>query len=277
MRLASYECQGVIGFGKVTGYSIEPMHSPALPDLKAWLVDGKGAQAAAPIPLSSVNLLPPIPNPGKILCVATNFIEADQAEKPRPLYPLLFTRFADSLVGHGMGLQMPGETEKFDFEGELAVIIGKPGRHIPEADAMDHVAGYTCFNDGTVRDWQKHSSQFTAGKNFYQSGSLGPWLVTRDEIPDVAAMQLVARVNGVRMQNIGMDRMIFDIPWLIAYCSRFTPLSAGDVIATGTPTGFGSSRNPPQFLAEGDLVDVEISGIGTLSNRVTRAPSSIIS
>lgn len=271
MRLASYEQGGSTGFGRLEADRIVPLHSPAVPDLKSWLGQRSLAATGPALPLEAVRLLPPVPQPGKILCVATNFIEPGQEDRPRPGYPLLFSRFADTVVGHGAALEMPVDSAQFDYEGELAVIIGKPGRHIAESEALEHVAGYTCFNDGTARDWQKHSSQFTAGKNFYHSGSLGPWMVCRDALPDLAQLQLQTRVNGVQTQAIGLDRMIFGLPWLIAYVSRFTPLAPGDVIATGTPTGFGSSRVPPQFLAEGDVIEVEISGLGILRNTVRRA------
>ncbi len=215
-----------------------------------------------------VDWLPPVVAPGKIFCVATNFREPANANKPMPDYPLLFTRFSDSLVGHGKPLKKPAVSAQYDFEGELALIICRPGFRIPQAEAMRHVAGYACFNDGSLRDWQKHSSQFTPGKNFFASGSFGPALVTIDEIADFAALRLETRLNGKVMQSIGMDAMIFSPAWLIAYVSTFTPLAPGDVIVTGTPSGFGSSRVPQCFLAPGDEVEVEISGIGLLRNRV---------
>lgn len=217
-----------------------------------------------------VDFLPPVLSPGKIFCVATNFREPTLPDRPAPEYPLLFTRFADTLVGHGQPLRKPDESDRHDFEGELAVVIGKPGFRITRESALAHVAGYSCFNDGSIRDWQKHSTQFTPGKNFFASGSFGPALVTADGI-DPAALRLTTRMNGVVMQQIGMDRMIFGIDWLIAYVSAFAPLAPGDVIVTGTPTGFGSSRTPPRFLTPGDVVEVEITGIGTLRNAVVAA------
>ena len=275
MRLASFEHAGKRGYGAVREDRVirldQTPESP--PTLAGYIARHCGAWPTLlahegptdeSIALDMVRLLPPIPQPGKILCVATNFREG----KPDPEYPLVFTRFAETLVGHGDALLKPAVSDRYDFEGELGVVIGKPGHKIPRERALDHVAGYTCFNDGSVRDWQKHSTQFTPGKNFYRSGSMGPFLVTPDEIADFAAIDLQTRVNGVVKQQISMGSMIFDVAWLIAYFSTFTPLAVGDVIATGTPSGFGSTRTPPEFLAEGDRIDVEISGIGTLSNSV---------
>lgn len=272
MRLATFKKDEQIGYGicqdgviHVLGWGL---------GMKGLLGQSAADLAKAPvldrIDLAGVTLLPPVPDAGKIFCVATNFHEPAREGKPLPSYPLLFTRFADSLVGQGADLISPPESKVYDFEGEVAVVIGKAGHRIPRETAMEHVAGYSCFNDGSVRDWQKHSTQFTPGKNFWQSGSFGPWLVTKDEIPDPSVLHLVTRVNGVTKQEIGLDKLIFDIPWLIAYISTFSPLAPGDVIVTGTPSGFGSTRQPPEFLSIGDLVEVDVSGIGTLSNRVAK-------
>lgn len=275
MRFVSFEHHGIEGYGKVVDDRIVALSSlPDAPvDLKTalggWLHSEGVASAQGPlIPLGEVDLLPPIANPGKVICVATNFHEPSREGKPDPEYPLTFVRFAESFTGHGQRLIKPAVSECYDFEGELAVVIGKPGHRISRGDAMDHVAGYTCLNDGSVRDWQKHSTQFTAGKNFFQSGSMGPWLVTADEVGDPSGLALQTRVNGRVMQQIGMDAMIFDIPWLISYFSTFTPLATGDVIATGTPSGFGSSRQPPEFRRAGDIVEVDIAGVGLLRNEI---------
>lgn len=276
VRLASFEIDGERGYGALEGDGVLRLGTDAgaPPDLKAYLERHHGAwprpASGDALPLASLRLLPPVPNPGKVFCVATNFHEPARAGKPDPDYPLLFTRIAAAQVGHGAPILKPAVSETFDFEGELAVVIGRAGRKIPLDAAMAHVAGYACFNDGSVRDWQKHSSQFTPGKNFARSGAFGPVLVTADEIPDPARLSLETRVNGVRKQAIGMRDMIFSIAWLISYCSTFAPLEPGDVIATGTPSGFGSSRNPPEFLAPGDLVEVEIPGVGLLANRVAQ-------
>ncbi|WP_016746917.1 fumarylacetoacetate hydrolase family protein [Rhizorhabdus wittichii] len=275
MRLVSCEIDGEPAYGLLVGDRIARLDaSPgAAPDLKSFIAAAHAAgwppmAAEADIPLDQVRLLPPIPNPDKVLCVATNFREPAREGKPEPEYPLVFTRFANSFTGHGQPLAKPDRSEAYDFEGELAVVIGKGGHRIPASEAMAHVGGYCCLNDGSVRDWQKHSTQFTPGKNFHRSGSFGPWIVTADEIPDPTVLTLQTRVNGVVKQRIGIDRMIFDIPWLIAYFSTFTPLVPGDVIATGTPSGFGSSRTPPEYLSIGDAIEVEIGGIGILRNIV---------
>jgi 2-keto-4-pentenoate hydratase/2-oxohepta-3-ene-1,7-dioic acid hydratase in catechol pathway len=257
---------GILREGKLHEIASNPRDPAAIGGLLA-------NPAAAPttgaiFDLDKVDWLPPVVAPGKIFCVATNFREPANIDKPLPDYPLLFTRFSDSLVGHGKPLQKPAVSAQYDFEGELALIIGRPGFRIPQAEAARHVAGYSCFNDGSLRDWQKHSSQFTPGKNFFSSGSFGPALVTTDEIADFAGLRLETRVNGKVMQSIGMGTMIFSPAWLIAYVSTFTPLAAGDVIVTGTPSGFGSSRTPQRFLSPGDEVEVEITGIGLLRNRV---------
>lgn len=274
MRLVSFELDGLIGYGAVEGDEILRLDTcpDSPPGLRAWLAaassDDTTSKGGERLLLRDVRLLPPVPDPGKIFCIATNFHEPAREGKLDPEYPLLFTRFADSLVGHDAPLVKPAETERFDFEGEVAVVIGKPGRRIPRESAMAHVAGYACFNDGSVRDWQKHSTQFTPGKNFQRSGAFGPWLVTCDEVPDPAVLSLETRVNGVAKQAISLDRFIFDIPWLISYISTFSPLGSGDVIVTGTPSGFGSTRQPPEFLHDGDVVEVEVAGLGTLRNRV---------
>ena len=271
MKIVRFESQDDSGYGVVTPAGIVPVGQATGPDtfvaalIAARQVSVSGAGDA--LPLDAVRLRPIVPDSAKILCVATNFRE----DKPAPDYPLTFTRFADSLVGHGEDLLKPAVSDRYDFEGELAVVIGKAGHRISRQSALDHIAGYVCFNDGSVRDWQKHSSQFIPGKNFHRSGSMGPWLVTPDEAGPFADIRLQTRVNGVVKQEIGMDRMIFDVSWLISYFSTFTPLSPGDVIATGTPSGFGSTRVPPEFLSDGDVVEIEISGVGTLHNTVRTA------
>lgn len=278
MKFASFEIDGESGYGLVSGDKIVRLDGdPNAPtDLKTFLGQRSltGCMQINPgveLDLASVRLLPPIPNPGKVICVATNFHEPARHGQPDPEYPLLFTRFAESLTGHESPLMKPSVSERFDFEGEVAVVIGRAGYRIPPEAAMDHVAGYSCFNDGSVRDWQKHSSQFTAGKNFWRSGGFGPWLVCTDEIPDPSQLNLETRVNGAVKQSVALDRFIFDIPWLIAYITTFTPLAPGDVIVTGTPSGFGSSRQPAEFLSDGDVVEVEVAGLGTLRNTVRQA------
>jgi 2-keto-4-pentenoate hydratase/2-oxohepta-3-ene-1,7-dioic acid hydratase in catechol pathway len=188
--------------------------------------------------------------------------------RPEEAHPTIFLRLADSQVAHKAELLRPRVSQALDYEGELAVIIGKAGRYVDEHEAMAHVAGYACYNDATLRDWQRHTHQFTPGKNFPQTGAFGPWMVTADEIEDPAALLLVTRVNSEVVQSASLSQLIFTIPRLIAYCSSFTPLTPGDVIATGTPGGVGFKRTPPLYLKPGDRVEVEISQVGRLENGV---------
>jgi 2-keto-4-pentenoate hydratase/2-oxohepta-3-ene-1,7-dioic acid hydratase in catechol pathway len=213
--------------------------------------------------LDDIRFLPVIPKPGKILCAGLNY-RSHVAEMGRelPKQPSMFARFVDTLVGHGGVMTRPSVSDHFDFEGELALVIGKGGRHIAPESALDHVAGYTCFVDGSVRDYQKFS--VTSGKNFPSTGPLGPWMVTTDEIDDPSRLTLTTRLNGQDVQHSTTDLLIYSVPQIIAFCSDFTPLSPGDVIATGTPEGVGHSRKPPLWMKPGDRLEVEIDGIGVL-------------
>jgi 2-keto-4-pentenoate hydratase/2-oxohepta-3-ene-1,7-dioic acid hydratase in catechol pathway len=246
------------------------------PSLKAMLeaqavVEAAKAATSAPrIPQADIAWLPVIPDPAKILCIGLNYeTHRQETGRAEAEYPAVFTRYPDSQLGHRGDIVRPQVSERLDYEGELAVIIGKPGRYISEADAMDHIAGYSCYNDGSVRDWQRHTHQFAPGKNFPLTGAFGPWLVTTDEVGDPARLTITTRVNEAVVQQAGIDQMIFPIARLIAYCSSFTPLAPGDVIATGTPGGVGDKRVPPLYLQPGDRVEVEIGGVGTLINGVT--------
>ena len=218
---------------------------------------------------SDITFLPVIPNPKKILCIGLNY-EKHRLETKREVsgYPTIFTRFPDTQVAHNEYLVKPSVSDRFDFEGELAVIIGKGGKNIQEMDAMNHVAGYSCYNDGSIRDWQKHTSQFIPGKNFPKTGAFGPSMVTRQSILDYKNLNIQTRLNGKIVQDACLDQLIFDIPRLIAYCSIFNCLSIGDVIVTGTPGGVGDRRDPPLYLKDGDKVEVEISEVGLLTNQV---------
>lgn len=230
------------------------------------------AGAAPDVALTDVALLPVIPDPAKILCVGVNYVAHREETGRKPVdHPTIFTRFADTLVAHGGNIVRPAVSKSLDFEGELAIIIGKGGRSISEADALDHVAGYACFNDGSVRDWQRHTQQFTPGKNFPSTGGFGPCLTTADEVADYRKLTLETRVNGQVMQSAGLDMLIFSLPAIIAYCSAFTALQPGDVIATGTPGGVGERRDPQAFLNPGDTVEVDIPGIGLLRNGVVES------
>ena len=232
-------------------------------------VSDAAANCDADMALDDVDFLPCVANPGKVLCIGVNYKKhVLEMGRELPEKPWVFVRFADSFVGHGAQLLRPAVSSEYDFEGELAVVIGRSAHRIAAADAYDYVAGYCCLNDGSVRDFQRHSGQFTAGKNFLRSGSMGPWLATKDEIPDPAALQLETRLNGETMQSSSTNDLIFDIPTLIEYCTTFTRLEPGDVIATGTPGGVGAARTPPVWLRPGDTLEVSISAIGTLRNTV---------
>jgi 2-keto-4-pentenoate hydratase/2-oxohepta-3-ene-1,7-dioic acid hydratase in catechol pathway len=218
-------------------------------------------------PFDEIDFLPVIPEPGRIVCIGLNYRDhVDEMAREMPPNPSLFAKWPDALVGHDQPIVRPLVSEHYDFEGELALIIGRGGRHIPEAEALDHIAGYSCFVDGSIRDFQRHS--VIAGKNFPGSGACGPWLVTADEIPDPSALQLTTTLNGHMVQQAGAEQLIYAIPTIIAYISTFTSLGPGDVIATGTPSGVGAGRTPPLWLRPGDELVVEISGIGRLRNRV---------
>jgi 2-keto-4-pentenoate hydratase/2-oxohepta-3-ene-1,7-dioic acid hydratase in catechol pathway len=247
------------------GYTLaEAISRGALERLGRWAVAGQRA-----MPLTSVAMLPVIPNPGKILCVGINYMgHVKETGRDVPQYPMLFTRFADSQTAHGSAIVRPTVSSHLDFEGELAVIIGKLAWRVKARDALTHVAGYSCYNDGTLRDWQRHTIQFTPGKNFPRTGGFGPWMVTPDEVGDVSALTLTTRLNGEVTQSAPLSDLIFNVPALIEYCSSFTVLRPGDVIVTGTPGGVGAFRQPPLWMKPGDLVEVEISKIGMLRNTI---------
>lgn len=277
MKLASFYLEGRDAFGIVADGFVSDLSGQApwtslkeaLPVLlkgQAW----RARQDTAPRqPLDSVRLLPPIPRPDKTLCVGFNYApHANEAGAEIPKYPSLFPRFWNAQVGHGASIVRPRISDQFDWEGELAVVIGHPGRHIPANSAMQHVAGYACFAENSIRDWQKHSAQVTPGKNFMSSGAFGPFLVTADEVPDPAQLEIRTRLNGEVVQEDTTASLVFPVPELIAYISAFTELAAGDVIATGTPAGIGLRRKPPRFMKAGDVLEVEISGLGILRNTV---------
>lgn len=273
MKLVTFLRDGQDHPGVVIDDLVYPITSHR--DVKSTLLDLDGVvyDQSAPTALALATLRPPIANPGKIICVGLNYDEhRRETKRPEVQFPTLFIRWPDSQIGHGQPLLKPVETERFDYEGELAVVIGRPGRHIAVESALGHVAGYSCYNDGSVRDWQKHTSQFTPGKNFTASGSFGPWIVA-NTIRDPHNLTLKTRLNGETVQESGTDLMIFDIPTLINYISTFTELSTGDVIVSGTPGGVGDRRSPPLYMRPGDVVEIEISEIGTLTNTVELAVS----
>ncbi len=246
------------------------------PDLRA-LLETKGVGAVKnwiknkkpDTSLSKVTLLPVIGNPDKVLCIGLNYkthiAETGRSDSP---YPTIFTRFTNTQVGHGQPMIRPKVSEKFDYEGEFAVIIGRRGRHIAKPDALKYIAGYSCYNDGSIRDWQRHTSQFIPGKNFPATGGFGPWMVTSDEIRDPTKMTLLTRLNGQELQRATTDLLVFDVPTLINYISTFTELVPGDVIVTGTPGGVGFVRTPPIFMKAGDTVEVDVDKIGVLVNTI---------
>lgn len=270
MRIISFIHEGVASYGALDGERVHDLGRGT--DLRTALAAGPLPTRLDDAPVlarSAVTLLPVVPNPGKILCVGHNY-ETHRLETGRAKadHPSIFTRFADTLIADGAPIQRPQTSNHLDYEGELAIIIGRGGRHIPAAEALSHVAGYACFNDASVRDWQWHTSQFTPGKNFPGTGPFGPWMVTPDALPPLAEIVVTTRLNGVVVQQQPVSDMIFPIPEIIAYVSTFTPLSPGDVIATGTPGGVGAKREPPLWMKAGDTVEVDISGIGCLSNRI---------
>jgi 2-keto-4-pentenoate hydratase/2-oxohepta-3-ene-1,7-dioic acid hydratase in catechol pathway len=287
MRLLSYLDNGRERLGVRDGdrlIDLAAADGAAPSTMLAFLAGGEGARTAAreavslardrddlTVDESTVRLLPVVPRPPKIICVARNYGEhAAEAGLQVLEVPNLFIRFARSLVAHGEPVIAPRVSDQVDWEAELAVVIGKAGKHIAAADAYDHVAGYAPFNDVSIRDWQlrKPPVQFGAGKNFDGSGPFGPELVTRDEVPDPQALRIELKVNGEIMQSATTGDMIFTIPILVEFISQFTTLEPGDVIATGTPSGVGHFRDPPRYLVPGDVVRVEIEGMTALENPV---------
>lgn len=276
MKFASFTHAGKAGYGLVTDGGIVDLarRFPEAPTLRAFIAGGLDRAAAlvgapADFALADVTLAPVIPDPDKIVCVGLNYhdhvVETGRTVTPNPM---LFARYAGSQVGDGEALVKPLESDEFDYEGELAVIIGKGGRRISEADALSHVAGYACYNDASVRDWQRHTSQFMPGKTFAATGGFGPWMVSADEIGDPTRLTLATRLNGAEVQRTTVDLMITPISTLIAYTSTILPLLPGDVIVSGTPGGVGARRTPKLFMKDGDVVEVEVSGIGVLRNPV---------
>jgi len=268
---------GVIDLGKRFGGEFPSLKSVVAAGFPARI--GEVASGPADHSLEEIAFLPPITDPAHIWCLALNYVEhhnevqAAGRVQELPKSPALFARTIDSLTGHGQALNHPGVSDQFDFEAELAVVIGKPGYRIRQEDAFEHVAGYTIMNEGSVRDWQFHTRQITPGKNFFRSGSLGPWIVPRGEIADsdVYGLRIRTTLNGNVMQDDTTDSMVHRIPRFIEYVSTITPLQPGDILATGTPGGVGFSRTPPVYMKPGDICEISIDRIGTLRNQVARA------
>ena len=292
MRLTSYKSQGLASYGVWNGtqvidvpalYALQGVSgAPAtvleviergqkavteIADLVAAAAGNLGAALRDP---ASLELLPPVVKPGKFFCIGRNYAEhAKEAGFDMSPIPIMFNRYNTTLIGHGANVLYPKVSEQLDWEGEIAVVIGKSRKgQIPVEEAMEYVFGYTAFNDITVRDYQFRTTQYIAGKNFRTSGPLGPVIVTADELPNPHGVQIITRVNGTEMQNANTSTMHFDIPYIINHLSEFIDLEAGDVIAMGTPAGVGFKRKPPIFLKPGDVVEVEVEGIGTLTNTV---------
>lgn len=279
MKLASYRASGVAGYGIVTAQGVVDLTrrlGTKYPDLRALLAAGALPEAqqasAGAVPdyqITDLHLLPVIPNPDKIICVGLNYEEHRvESGRDKTDNPVLFVRFGNSQIGANQPMLRPRESTHFDYEAEIAVIIGKGGRRISEQDSWSHIAGYSCYNDGSIRDWQRHTSQFTAGKNFPGTGAFGPWMVTADEIPPDTVMTLTGRLNGQEVQRATSEQMIFKIPALIRYISVFTELFPGDVIVSGTPGGVGAKRTPPLWMKPGDTVEIEIDKVGVLRNTI---------
>lgn len=279
MKLISFEQQGRASYGIVKGddvWDLTPILGTQASDLKALIANnllGAAAEVAKThqptLKFSELTLLPVIPNPGQIFCIGLNYGEhVRETGKEVTETPVIFLRLPESQVAHGQDIVRPPESHRLDYEAEIAVVIGKGGRRISEADAWDHIAGYSCYNDGSIRDWQVATSQWTPGKNFWRTGGFGPWMVTADEIAPNQKMTLSTRLNGQVLQHTTTDMMIHSIPRQIAYISTFIPLSPGDVIVTGTPGGVGNKRTPQVFMKPGDIVEIEVDAIGVLRNGI---------
>ncbi len=284
MKLISFMHHGSATYGVVSGQNadlrvldLKPILGGQAPDLRSLITQqltGAAAEAlkahAATLNFASLELLPVIPNPDKILCIGLNYHD-HVAETGRALteMPAIFVRMPASQVAHGQAIMRPPESFRLDYEGEIAIVIGQGGRRISEADAWSHIAGYSCYNDGSVRDWQNHTTQWTAGKNYWRTGGFGPWMVTSDEIKPNQKLTLTTKLNGVELQRATTDMMIHNIPRQIAYISTFIPLLPGDVIVTGTPGGVGNKRTPQLYMKAGDVVEIEVDAVGILRNTVS--------
>lgn len=279
MKLVSFTRAGVNGFGAVIdggivdltgklGADVTDIRSLLEQDLTAAATDFVAGRKPG-LGWADIQLLPVVPNPNKILCIGLNYLKHKQETgRPDVQNPTVFTRYADTQIAHGQPLVKPAVSERFDYEGEMAIIIGKPARNVPEAEALDYIAGYSIYNDGSVRDWQRHTIQFTPGKNFPGTGAFGPCFVTADEIGDYRELGIETRLNGEVMQKANLSDLLFPLETLISYCSTFTPLAPGDVIVTGTPGGVGDKRTPPVYMFPGDVTEVEVDKLGILRNQI---------
>jgi 2-keto-4-pentenoate hydratase/2-oxohepta-3-ene-1,7-dioic acid hydratase in catechol pathway len=278
MKIARYLSQGQERLGCFDGHRLHDLQHafPQITDMAqamspAGQVALRGFQPTdMGVDPSTVQWLPPLAASSRIFCIGINYRDhAAETGRAMPPFPSVFIRTHESVVGHGDDMVRPVASSHYDFEGELVVVIGEGGRNLTQDQAMSRVAGYTCFNDGSLRDFQKHA--LTCGKNFDQSGACGPWIVTADEIPDPTQLQLRTRLNGVEVQHASTDMLIYSLPFLVSHLSQVTQLRPGDLISTGTPAGVGMGRQPPLWMKPGDRIEVEISGIGCLSNPVVGA------
>jgi 5-carboxymethyl-2-hydroxymuconate isomerase len=281
VKFVSFEKDGRSSYGVVVGNGIVDLgakHNAPL-DLRAAIRDNQlsnlaaeAASANIDFDLDDVELLPTIPNPEKIICIGVNYANRNAEYKDGsapPEYPSVFMRTRESLVGHGQLILDPPESDQLDYEGEIVIVIGKEGRRIPENKAHEYIAGLTIMNEGSLRDFLRHAKfNVTQGKNFAKSGGLGPWMVTPDELDPMSELQIITRVNGEERQNDVTANLIFSFRYLISYLSTFYHLKPGDIIATGTPNGAGARFDPPRYLKDGDVVEVEVPGIGVLSNKI---------
>ncbi|WP_250623825.1 fumarylacetoacetate hydrolase family protein [Pinirhizobacter soli] len=282
MRIVHFEKGGVPGIGADDGsgwhglMASERGFPGTLPELIAQRADllrtGTALLRKHAIDLNTVQILPPVPKPPKILCVGLNYDDhLEESGLKKPVYPEIFARFATSLIAHGEPIRVPSESSALDYEAELAVVIGRGGRRIDRDKALDHVAGYSLFNDATIRDFQLRTPQWTMGKNFDGTGAFGPWLVTPDALPPGGyGLHIQGRLNGQVMQDSSIDKLIFSVPALIEIISVAISLEPGDVIITGTPGGVGAARKPPVYMRPGDVFEAEIERLGVLSNPIQR-------
>jgi 5-carboxymethyl-2-hydroxymuconate isomerase len=288
MRLATYNARGRTGFGVVEGDGVIDMRTrfsarfqSLLDVIKAGALDELRAMSVGvrpDFPLSEIELLPPLLAPEKILCIGINYNRDSEYKDMNPAsesgYCSMFFRTPESLVGHNQPILLPPESEQLDYEGEIAIVIGKEGRRIPKHKALEHIMGFTLCNEGCLRDWMRHGKfNVTQGKNFDASGSLGPWIVTTDELNPTTNMHLTTKVNGELRQDTTTSLMMLGFADLIAYITRFTTLKPGDVISTGTPVGTGMGFDPPKWLKAGDVVEIHVPQIGTLKNAVVAEKS----
>ncbi len=280
MKLLSFELEGRARLGAaIAGGIVDLTQRTGVASLRAALAEERlpalreALEGAKPdLALEQARFLIPVPDAEKIICVGVNYGNRNAEYKDgseQPKWPSIFPRFARSFVGHGRPLLRPPESAQLDYEGEIAIVIGRGGRRIPQAQAESHIAGLTCLNEGTIRDWTRHGKfNVTQGKNWDASGAIGPWMATPDELPPFDALHLATRVNGEKRQEDTTANLMFPFRYLVHYISTWTTLAPGDIIATGTPIGAGVRFDPPRFLADGDRVEVEVDGIGTLANVV---------